>query len=147
LAVPTNPEINKMYRVLSAYSKLHQEEKEPSTAQRAAHDCHHTRPSEDLLELERKIEQEAVDLVTEQHHLETGIRVFPRKEHVCLFSGLKHDGYPNPLSFQGGEVLSKDESKVILTFFTKFQSDRFRVELNFECKSEFLERYSKRVWP
>ena len=89
---------------------------------------HHTRISTNKTHilLGRGIEQAALDLYHSEtigapgrtSPLDRGIRVVPRQGHICLFSGLCHDGYPNPRSWHGGEsILADGATKNVLTFF------------------------------
>lgn len=106
---------------------------------------HHTRISEDAghQTLGRIIEQAAFDLYREETTpsstgcstsssespivlSDRGFRVIPRQGHICLFSGLQHDGYPNPLSFHAGEsVLSEGATKNVLSFFYEIPIEDF----------------------
>ena len=68
-----------------------------------------------------------------------GIRVMPRQGHVCLFSGVKHDGYPNPMSFHAGEaILCQGASKNVLTFFYEVPTSLF------SSRAEFGEQVRQR---
>lgn len=108
----------------------------------------HTRISDDKqhLELGKCIEQAALHLFQEdtspgsfQGSSNQGIRVVPQQGHVCLFSGLQHDGYPNPLSFHAGEaILAPGHSKNVLTFFYEIPTDTF------SNRAEFGEQVRKR---
>jgi hypothetical protein len=77
----------------------------------------------------------------------TGVRVHPRRGHVTIFSGIKTDGYPNPLSFHGGEALAEgDGEKALLTFFYEVPPDSFTSRKEFgervaEREQRFLERH------
>jgi hypothetical protein len=76
-------------------------------------------------------------------------RVMPREGNVCIFSGIRHDGFPHPASFHGGESLfkrqitSRDEKeKHVLTFFYEVPVGTFssRIELGMRVK-EREERF------
>lgn len=71
--------------------------------------------------------------------LSHGIRILPRQGHICLFSGVKHDGYPNPFSFHAGEaILAQGGSKNVLTFFYEIPTNLFAT------RAEFGEQVRKR---
>jgi hypothetical protein len=116
-------------------------------------DMYHTRcvgATKVQLNLGKELDEAALDLVRHQlgsgdgrneergssRKHEYGVRVMPRQGHVCIFSGLNHDGYPNPLSFHGGEALLKGESKELLTFFYEIPIDLFhnREEFGIQVK-------------
>ena len=94
-------------------------------------DVQHTRMedvSKESLKLCAIIENASVSLLQkfkENEELEMGIRIKPRQGHFCLFSNLNEDGYPNPLSFHGGEVMDVGESKEVLTFFYEIPMGTF----------------------
>lgn len=76
-------------------------------------------------------------------------RVMPREGNVCIFSGIRHDGYPHPASFHGGESLLKmkikgrdEKEKHVLTFFYEVPVGTFnsRIELGMRVK-EREERF------
>lgn len=90
-------------------------------------DVQHTRmvdASEESLELGRLIEDASLKLLADRHS-GMGIRVMPEQGHVCLFSNLDEDGYPNPLSFHGGEAMYAGETKEVLTFFYEIDPTEF----------------------
>jgi hypothetical protein len=105
-------------------------------------DMYHTRCADATqvqLDLGKELDETALDLVRCQFDtgIESkengsdlnhnyGIRVMPRQGHICIFSGLTDKGYPNPLSFHGGEALLEGESKELLTFFYEIPIDLFR---------------------
>jgi hypothetical protein len=76
-----------------------------------------------------------------------GIRVMPNAGQVTIFSGINSDGYPNPNSFHGGEVLQKgDGVKALLTFFYEVPLHSFSTREEFgkrvvEREQQFLERH------
>jgi hypothetical protein len=98
-------------------------------------DVQHTRlegATELELEMGSLIEKAALDLMFRSKSGEAasrdrnmGVRVMPKRGHICTFSGLKSDGYPNPLSFHGGEVMFKGGSKEVLSFFFEVHLDSF----------------------
>ena len=98
-------------------------------------DVQHTRlegATELELEMGSFVENAALDLMLGSKSGEAasrvrnmGVRVMPKRGHICTFSGLKGDGYPNPLSFHGGEAMFKGESKEVLSFFFEVPLDSF----------------------
>jgi len=98
-------------------------------------DVQHTRlegATELELEMGSFVEKAALDLMLGSKSEEAastdrnmGVRVMPKRGHICTFSGLKGDGYPNPLSFHGGEAMFKGESKEVLSFFFEVPLDSF----------------------
>jgi hypothetical protein len=77
----------------------------------------------------------------------TGVRVLPRQGCVTIFSGIQSDGYPNPLSFHGGEALAEgDGEKALLSFFYEVPPNTFMSRKEFgervvERERRFLERH------
>lgn len=121
----------------------------------------HTRIAKEnahVMELGKHIEDAALRLYQEEAHaqlqgdklqstsssidtskLTQGIRIMPRQGHICLFSGVNHDGYPNPFSFHAGEaILAKGASKNVLTFFYEVPTNLF------SSRAEFGEQVRKR---
>jgi len=120
------------------------------TAKRAADhlifdkDVQHTRitrdDDEDVLKMGKEIEDLAVQLFLadnddslkdKQESAETGVRVMPKCGHICLFSTPTENGFPNPRSFHGGEVLFQGEHKNLLSFFFEIPGDTFSSRFEF----------------
>lgn len=90
--------------------------------------------------LAQKVESYALSSMT---HERGSTRIVPREGNLCIFSGIRHDGYPHPASFHGGESLLKmrmnnmgDTEKHVLTFFYEVPVGTFssRVELGMRVK-------------
>ncbi len=125
-------------------------------------DVQHTRmadANESQLELGKIIDEAAKDLIhrdkhiltssltstssttvdeEDKHNMRMGIRILPKQGHFCLFSSLNTNGYPNPLSFHGGEAMDVGESKEVLTFFYEIRMDTFT------DREEFGQRVAQR---
>jgi hypothetical protein len=107
---------------------------------------HHTRSfhSGQTIDEAVVIEEVAAQLWEQNHSKDKvaspgGIRVIPKLGHVCVFSGVNPDGYPNPLSFHGGETLLRgDGDKALLSFFYEVPS------YTFSSRQEFGERVTER---
>lgn len=115
---------------------------------------HHTRISKNPtnLELGRKVEQVALDLC--QGQCDTGVRILPRQGHFCLFSGLLHDGTPNPRSFHAAETMISPfpASRNVLSFFYEVPLAQFsnRAEMGDrvrEREEALLEFHRNNVTP
>ena len=112
-------------------------------------DVQHTRmmdATEEQLKLGRIVDEAAIEVIQKQKnqdHLKNddydmGLRVLPKQGHLCLFSSINTDGYPNPLSFHGGEAMDIAESKEVLTFFYEIPIETFN------SRAEFGERVVER---
>lgn len=84
--------------------------------------------------LAKHLEDYTVNCITNNEN--SCVRIMPRQGHVCIFSGLKNDGYPHHLSFHGGENLiprstyvkgisNEDKEKHVLTFFYEVPINNF----------------------
>jgi len=145
----------KLYRVKKAKTQLN-EAQEDAKKLIMEDDVQHTRKvdaSEESLKLGRIIENEAVSLFQKvtstndyndngvdenqkEELLNMGVRMMPRRGHFCLFSNLRTNGYPNPLSFHGGEAIGVEKSKEVLTFFYEIPLETFmsREEFGYKVK-------------
>ncbi len=106
-------------------------------------DVQHTRmldANERQLELGKVIDDAAV-LVAKEENNDMGLRILPKQGHFCLFSSLKPDGYPNPLSFHGGEAMDVDETKDVLTFFYEIPVGTFHSRQEFGRRVVERERH------
>ena len=104
---------------------------------------HHTRladAADDQLAMGRVLEGAALELLQNrgERESESGVRVMPKQRRFCLFSGLNKEGYPNPLSFHGGEAMDEGGTKEVLSFF-------YEVPLGtFGNREQFGERVRER---
>ena len=112
------------------------------------HNIQHTRISKDgsILQLGKAVEDIATALYNDPDSALTGIRVLPRQGHVCIFSGLTEDGWPNPNSYHGGEVVCRGESKDILTFFFEIPEEAIQTRQDFaeqvvQRERTFMQRH------
>ena len=112
-------------------------------------DVQHTRmvdATEEQLKLGRIVDEAAIEVLRKQkshdniknNQIDMGLRVLPKQGHFCIFSSLNADGYPNPLSFHGGEAMDIGESKEVLTFFYEVPIETF------SNRKEFGERVVER---
>ena len=113
----------------------------------------HTRVASnvDVLKLGQQVEEVALKLRHDVHDgINCGIRLVPKQGHCCIFSSLTKDGYSNPYSIHGGEVLQQGETKDVLTFFYEVPcSETTRISSRQELgehvqkrELEFLQRHS-----
>lgn len=119
--------------------EIHDNEARKMAEQLIIEDMHHTKmadATERQLAMGKVMDEAALNLV-KSNDINMGLRVLPRAGNICLFSNLKSDGYPNPLSFHGGEAMFLGESKDVLTFF-------FEVPPTFSSRAEFGQLVQER---
>ena len=150
LAIPYIDKGNRNYMDIKQHIEKNRLNLQLNQAQEAANqlilkDVHHTRMADanrECLDLGRIVENDAVPLLNKATN-QMGLRVMPEQGHICLFSNLLPDGYPNPLAFHGGEVMNAGESKEVLTFFYEIPVGSFTNRQDFgrrvqEREMEFL---------
>ena len=115
----------------------------------------HTRVASnvDVLKLGQQVEDVALKLRHDDNvDNNFGLRLLPKEGHCCIFSSLTKDGYSNPYSIHGGEVLQYGETKDVLTFFYEVPYSTARPissheELGEQVQHrelEFLQRHKQR---